>query len=344
MSENPKYTEHKNTKNDKTSFIEKKYLELKKIIQETFLQKRNSLKWQIDENIAVYWNDILLNPKFKKLIENNNYFFKNHFKFNKEICEWLKLNHSLSISVIERESSFDLNAKSPTWADSYMQLTSNPFEDMNILNKWSRWHLYMKYFWNIPESFVNQIKNPESKLALQKLKSLSAQNNLKSIKKDWNKEITKLESNRADPYINLLIWNIYLHFLKNVETDSLDWEKRIDNELKELKKLISLAKKEQIKIRKNKKKQDWEQITKIEKRFKILLEEKWLNIKIWIPELENLYSKLINKNNVDLRENFYALSRYNGDTNKDTWIAHKIIYAAVVTKAMEHKNINNPKV
>ncbi|HBA44657.1 TPA: hypothetical protein DEG21_03515 [Patescibacteria group bacterium] len=49
--------------------------------------------------------------KFKKLNENREEFQTKYGKFNSQICEWLKMDNNLSVSVVERESEFNQNPK-----------------------------------------------------------------------------------------------------------------------------------------------------------------------------------------------------------------------------------------
>jgi hypothetical protein len=232
------------------------------------------------------------------------------------------MDKNLSVSVIERESGFDEKAKSPTWADSFMQLTSDPFDDMKIGGKW-RWELYIDFFKNIPDKVISQIKNSNKnsnksldiKTHLSKLKSDLNNPNLdkNKIKSSLNKTINFLWKNRKEPEINLLIWNIYLDSLKNEATDE-----KIDSEIKKL---------------------DW--VINSEKavnRFKFLLKEKGINLEgedHAKMALKNLQKKLEDKSNIELRTNFYVLSRYNWDNTRDKWVAHKTLYAAATATAYD---------
>lgn len=260
--------------------------------------------------------------KFKKLNEDRENFQNKYEKFNVQICDWLKMDKNLSVSVIERESGFDEKAKSPTWADSFMQLTSDPFDDMKIGGKW-RWELYIDFFKNIPDKVISQIKNSNKnsnksldiKTHLSKLKSDLNNPNLdkNKIKSSLNKTINFLWKNRKEPEINLLIWNIYLDSLKNEATDE-----KIDSEIKKL---------------------DW--VINSEKavnRFKFLLKEKGINLEgedHAKMALKNLQKKLEDKSNIELRTNFYVLSRYNWDNTRDKWVAHKTLYAAATATAYD---------
>lgn len=261
--------------------------------------------------------------KYKKLNENRENFQNKYWKYNSQICERLKMDNNLSVSVIERESGFDEKAKSPTWADSYMQLTNDPFDDMKIGGKW-RWKSYIDFFKNIPDSIISQIKNPDKKsdkstnikIRLSKLKSDLNNPNLSEnkIKSSLNKTITFLNENRKKPEINLLIWNIYLESLRNEATDE-----KIDTEINKLSRIISGD----------------DFISKAAVgRFKYLLEGKWIVIENEEKAkmvLNDLQKDLKDKSKTELRKNFYALSRYN-------WAADKIIYAATISVAQKVKN------
>ncbi|EKD66282.1 MAG: hypothetical protein ACD_49C00054G0004 [uncultured bacterium (gcode 4)] len=262
--------------------------------------------------------------KFKKLNENREEFQTKYGKFNSQICEWLKMDNNLSVSVVERESEFNQNPKYGNWV-SYMQLTSDPFDDMKIGWKW-RWKLYIHFFKNIPDNIISQIwsnhnlnKNtPKEMEEINKIK-----NNLKNlkivlnnpnssrdkIKSTLNNAISFFSKNRKNPELNLLIWDIYLSSLRNDATDE-----KIDIEIKKLNSIISSD--------------------NAVKRFKFLLEGKWIFIKDEAGAklaLSNLQKDLKINSNTELRKNFYALSKYN-------WAADKTVYAAMVTVAQKVKN------
>lgn len=253
--------------------------------------------------------------KFDKFNEDRENFQDKYEKYNSEICEWLKMDKNLSVSVIERESWFDENAKSETGASSFMQLTNDPFDDMKISKKW-RLDLYANYFKNIPSNLLKQLKEPNI-VELQKILN-NEDISKKQVKSKINKIIISLNKNRKNPKLNLLIWNIYLDSLRNGATD-----KKIDIEIKKLDQIIN-----------NK---------RAVNRFKFLLKEKWIDLEIENSAklaLKNLQKKLENKDNVELRKNFYALSRYNWDNTRDRWVEHKTIYAAVATTAYDLRNNN----
>ena len=57
---------------------------------------------------------VLDQEKFAKLKKDKTYFERYYANFNKQICAWLRTNNNFSVSLIERESTYDINAKSPT--------------------------------------------------------------------------------------------------------------------------------------------------------------------------------------------------------------------------------------
>lgn len=291
--------------------------------------KNIQLKQSISSNIK---SADLTDSKFDDMNSDKEFFNKNYSKYNEAICGWLWLNTNLSKSVIERESCYDKNKQSETWADWFMQLTHDPFDDMH---KWvffrekelsGRHDGYLSYFTTLPENLIAPIKNLSVRKTLNDLKKLSL--NPKYInQKNWNQKIEFLQNNRTEPHLNLIIWNMYLCYLKNKEPS----DEKIDNQVKILEKLIhKMRSKKWVK-----EKLEW----KLEKRFKALLGEKWIEVSNWVKELEELLLKLKNENNKDLRSSFYALSRYNWQWySKQDLTFHKIIYAAVVLTAKKWRD------
>ncbi|MDD2486758.1 MAG: hypothetical protein PHS92_00095 [Candidatus Gracilibacteria bacterium] len=336
LSKNPKMAEKQSKELEK---LGKKRKLLKGVEKAKTIGRKSPLKQQIKQMASnnIKTGDID-NAKFDKMNSDKEYFNRNYSKYNKGVCAWVGLNNNLSVSLIERESTYDIKAKSETLADGYMQLTNDPFEDMyigkftkrtgkgKIRKLEGRGTDYVTYFKTLPENLIAPISNKFVQKTLRRMKEMALDEKKMNVS-EWNKGIEFLEKNRKEPHLNLIIGNTYLSYLKNQEAS----DKRIDAQVEKLEKLIK-------KIGgKNKVSKE-----KIEKRFKSLLSEKGINVSNGVGELEEFLRKLKNPNNKDLRSSFYALSRYNGQGyNAEDMTEHKIIYAVAVLTAKKGRDIRN---
>ncbi|MDD2566083.1 MAG: lytic transglycosylase domain-containing protein [Candidatus Gracilibacteria bacterium] len=258
--------------------------------------------------------------KEQYISKNEKDYFQNYKKLNDNLAKCLGINIDMSESVIERESGYNKTAISPTGARGYMQLTSQPFSDI-FFSKEGRGDMYVQYFAKLDsETVINNIPDKRIKETMSELKILSLSNPIDKSK--WNAHISNLRLLRNDPYVNLIIGDIYLAGLKGTADNKSD--KSLNLEINKLS-TISIT------------------------RFKSMLAKKGINIDNPKSVITKLIHELKEKNsdgsyiNPELRQDFYILSKYNGDvkTFSKGKAPEKTHYAATVLAQIMIKQDNN---
>lgn len=262
-----------------------------------------------DKLIKLKWADFIRN-EWEKL------FYNKYKSFNDKLCSLLWLSYQTSEMVIERESEFNQSVKWKTkkwnteviWWNWYMQLTSAPFKDMMIWQKWWRWDIrYIEHFQKIFEwALIDKIEDEKIKSIFIRIKLIISENPINKAK--WNAEITKLSLNKLNPFVNLFVWNIQIAALKK---DAESWKSSaIEREIRNLNELNSKS---------------------AIKKFNSLLAAKWIYLANPDMMLKELKRRLNEKdenwefNNKELREQFYVLAKYNANWKERTY------YAAAIT-------------
>lgn len=280
---NEKNIVKKHSKNEKQeneiNEVENKKEFTKKIYNEWWKIQRNALKKDIEKN----------NPHFDEYVAKN----------------MIELSKALDIStiwlerVIERESWFDKNAKSPTWAKWIMQLTSAPLIDMRDNINWARNYLHL--IKKIPNDTIENIKNKWLRIAFERIKNWD-----EKIYKQNIKELTSRAKN--DYYCNLIVWCLHLARLKE--------EANPENSLQK-KNIIANLKKVKTK---------W-----IDEVNELLIAKNKAPINP--SDIDDIIKKL--HNNEEYYRNFVSYINYNWDNKKQKWIPHKYLYAIAIAKWKE---------
>lgn len=270
----------KHPKNEKQE-IETKHVEKKKEIH----KKLHSEGVKIQKNAL------------KKDIVNNWVHFDKYIAKN-----MMELSKALDIStiwlerVIDRESWFDKNAKSPTWAKWIMQLTGAPLIDMIDKSNWAKNYLHI--IRKIPDDSISAIKNKWIKIAFERIKDWDI--------KDYNRNIKEITSRaKNDPYCNFIVWCIHLARLKEeADPHNISEKKQVIANLKKVENKW-LKEVNQLLIAKNK-------------------------APITNKDIDDIISKL--HKNPEYYKNFVSYINYNWDNKKQAWIPHKYLYAVAIVK------------
>ncbi len=198
--------------------------------------------------------------------------------------------------LIDRESWFDKNAKSPTWAKWIMQLTWAPLQDMESKEIWATNYLHI--IKKIPDTAINSIKNKWVKIAFERIKDWD--------EKVYNREIKEITSRaKNDPYCNFIVGCIHLAKLKEeADPHNISEKKQVIANLKKVENKW-LKEVNQLLIAKNK-------------------------APISNKDIDDIISKL--HKNPEYYKNFVSYINYNWDNTKQAWIAHKYLYAVAIVK------------
>jgi hypothetical protein len=252
-------------------YTEKKHEEIKKHIE-----ARNDLKKDVEHN----------SKNFDKYIWKSMWEMSIAMWFS---AIWLE-------RLIDRESWFNKNANSTTWAKWIMQLTWAPLQDMESKEIWAANYLHI--IKKIPDTAINSIKNKWVKIAFERIKDWDT--------KVYNREIKEITSRaKNDPYCNFIVWCIHLAKLKEeADPNNISKKKQV---IENLKKVENKWLKEinQLLIAKNK-------------------------APISNKDIDDIINKL--HQNPEYYKNFVSYINYNWYNTKQAWIAHKYLYAVAIVK------------